>query len=77
MNPAHMGDPRREWLAHVAVPGSLFSYEVGERAEDRGCCVTTHHGVPAVQEMKEGPSEPLYRQRLQTTLSCCSQKLWW
>ena len=37
----------------------------------------THRGVPAVQEMKVGPSEPLYRRRLQTTLSCCSQKLWW
>lgn len=36
MNPAHMRDSRGEWLAHVAVPGSLFSYEVAERAEDRG-----------------------------------------
>jgi len=41
------------------------------------CCVTKHHGVSAGQEMKGDPSEPLYRQRLQTTLSCCGQKPWW
>jgi len=26
--------------------------------------------------MKEGPSESVYRYRLQTALCCCSQKLW-
>ena len=40
-------------------------------------CVTTHRKVPAVPEMEEGPPEPPCRRRLQTPLSCCSQKLWW
>jgi RNA-directed DNA polymerase len=31
----------------------------------------------AAQEMREGPSKPLCRRRLQTTLSCCGQKPWW
>ncbi len=35
MNPAHVGDLRRECLVYVAVPGSLFAYEVGERTGDR------------------------------------------
>jgi len=26
--------------------------------------------------MKVGPSKSVYRYRLQTTLCCCSQKLW-
>ena len=30
----------------------------------------------AVQMMAEGPPEPPYRWRFQTTLRCCSQKLW-
>jgi len=28
------------------------------------------------QEMREDPSKPTCRSRFQTTLSCCSQKLW-
>jgi transposase len=31
----------------------------------------------AVGEMREGPSEPAIRSRLQTTASCCRQKRWW
>jgi RNA-directed DNA polymerase len=31
----------------------------------------------AAQKMREGPSEPPCRWRLQTTLSCCGQKPWW
>jgi hypothetical protein len=27
--------------------------------------------------MKEGPSEPLCRRRLQTAMSCFGQKPWW
>jgi len=39
-------------------------------------CVTKHRKVPAVQKMKEGPSEPSSRRRLQTAMSGCRQKLW-
>jgi RNA-directed DNA polymerase len=31
----------------------------------------------AAQKMREGPSKPPCRRRLQTTLSCCGQKPWW
>jgi len=30
-----------------------------------------------VQEMREGPSEPAVRSRLQTTASCDGQEPWW
>jgi hypothetical protein len=40
-----------------------------ERTDGRRC--------DAVQEMREGPSEPAVRSRLQTTASCDGQKPWW
>jgi transposase len=30
-----------------------------------------------VREMRDGPSEPAIRSRLQTTASCCRQERWW
>jgi hypothetical protein len=29
------------------------------------------------QKMRGGPSEPVCRSRLQTTLSCCGKESWW
>ena len=40
-------------------------------------CVKKRGKAHAVQKMKVGPSESSYRRRLQTAMSCCSQKLWW
>ena len=40
-------------------------------------CVKKRRKAHAVQKMKGGPSESSCRRRLQTTMSCCSQKLWW
>jgi hypothetical protein len=41
------------------------------------CCVKKTRKRHAVRKMKVGPSEPSCRRRLQTAVSCCSQKLWW
>ena len=40
-------------------------------------CVKKRGKARAVQKMKVGPSESSCRRRLQTAMSCCSQKLWW
>jgi len=45
----------------ASAPRAHFKYKV---------CVTT-------QEMREGPSEPLCRRRLQTTLSCIGKEPMW
>jgi hypothetical protein len=44
---------------------------------NRSACVKKRGKARAVQKMKVGPSESSYRRRLQTAMSCCSQKLWW
>jgi hypothetical protein len=40
-------------------------------------CVKKARKRHAVREMKEGPSEPLCRRRLQTAMSCFGQKPRW
>ena len=40
-------------------------------------CVKKTRKRHAVRKMKVGPSEPPCRGRLQTAVSCFSQKLWW
>ena len=40
-------------------------------------CVKKRCKAYVVQKMKVGPSESFCRKRLQTAMSCCSQKLWW
>ena len=41
-------------------------------------CVKKRGNAHAVQKMKVGPSESFCRRRLQTAMSCFSQKLrWW
>jgi hypothetical protein len=42
--------------------------------EPRWCCVKKAGKRHAVREMKEDPSEPLCRRRLQTAMSCFGQK---
>jgi hypothetical protein len=42
-----------------------------------GCCVKKTRERHAVRKMKEDPSEPSYRGRLQTAISCFGQKPRW
>lgn len=57
------------------LPGTLIRY-----ADD---CVPRAQGIKeaipvrAAQKMRVGPSEPLCRRRLQTTLSCDGKEPWW
>jgi len=41
------------------------------------CCKGTADRCGTAQEMREGPSKPAVRGRLQTTASCDGQKPWW
>ena len=49
----------------------------GDPETNRSACVKKRCKAHAVQKMKVGPSESSCRSRLQTAMSCCSQKLWW
>jgi transposase len=48
--------------------------------KQRPTCVTTqmpkNRALHAVREMREGPSESLFRQRFQITLRCCRVNRW-
>ena len=59
--------------AQKANTANAFSLPAGVR---RGC-VKKARERHAVREMKVGPSEPACRSRLQTAVSCFSQKLRW
>jgi len=45
------------------------------RQERWWCCVKKVESAHAVREIKEDPSEPSCRERLQTAMSCFGQKL--
>jgi len=51
-----------------------------DRVDDTCKCATSALLIYKVcitaQKMREGPSEPAYRSRLQTTSSCYGQKPW-
>ena len=55
----------------ISYTGALLSIVSGAVG---GCCVKKTRKRHAVREMKEGPSEPPYRRRLQTAISGCGQK---
>ena len=71
MAPFSRGWPRFLISKVRAVCGSAARTD--PRRTDPGGVVsrTCSQERDAVSEMKEGPSEPAYRSRLQTTVSCC------
>jgi hypothetical protein len=49
----------------------------GAKGRDQGeCCAMKARKRRAAREMKEGPSKPPCRRRLQTAIRCCGQKPW-
>jgi hypothetical protein len=71
---------KRSWIVAVNTPlsdSSVGSNETPGATADRWCCVKKVRKRHAVREMKEDPSEPLCRRRLQTAMSCFGQKPRW
>jgi hypothetical protein len=78
------GRPENEWdectqLSGDADPMAAIKFLGGNvkiegRQNPRWCCVKKVRKRHAVREMKEDPSEPPCRRRLQTAMSCFGQK---
>ena len=69
-----------EEVVHRAVPRRKrvnFVRYADDSVPRRHAQVRSTQCSHAAQKMREGPSEPPCRWRLQTTLSCCGQKPWW
>jgi hypothetical protein len=61
------------WIAEVRETETLKPID----KVSPGDCVKKARKRCAVREMKEDPSEPFCRRRLQTAMSCFGQKLRW
>jgi hypothetical protein len=61
----------QQWRRREATGNAIFVRYADDsaprRREDGGILPSSH----AAQEMRAGPSEPVYRRRLQTTHCCC------
>jgi hypothetical protein len=66
-------DERSAGNLHATFCGSRD----GRPPRPPSACVKKTRNRHAVRKMKEGPSESLCRERLQTAISCFSQKLRW
>jgi hypothetical protein len=66
-----------EGVANRIDPESCADTREGIGEALTGDCVKKARKRCAVREMKEGPSEPLCRKRLQTAMSCFGQRLRW
>ncbi len=66
-------DARHASIRNGAVPIFLFGgHEIVQTMIEKGLgCAKKKCKLHAVREMREGPSKPLCRERLQTATSCC------
>jgi hypothetical protein len=68
-------DPYTELEAELVRQGFKSHIVTHVQREAGWCCVKKVRERHAVREMKEDPSEPSCRGRLQTAMSCFGQKL--